>query len=173
MPTWVTLASLIRAKTLSGGLVAHSAAGLPFLLYAGLEVAFVPPRHDAPRRGVVERVRYEGKGAYLVFFEGITSIEVAEMLVGCSCLARRSDVPPHMLSSQHNGLIGYEICDACANVIGTVAEVKGGGAQTLLSVARTDGKGEVLIPLVDAFVTSFDESARRIVVALPDGLLDL
>lgn len=173
MHTWIAVAQLTRTKTLSGGLVARSAAGLPFLLRAGLEVAFVPPRHDAPRRGIVNCVQYDGKDSYLVTFEGINSIESAESLVGCLCLVRRVDVPHDMLLTTGNNLLGYKIYDACENLIGVVTGIETGVAQTLLSVSRAHGKGEVLIPLVDAFIAHFDETAGRIDVVLPDGLLDL
>ena len=49
MRAWTDVAVLARTKNLQGGFVAQSAAGLPFLLSEGLEVAFVPPVSDAPR----------------------------------------------------------------------------------------------------------------------------
>lgn len=173
MRAWVNVAELARTKTLSGGLVARSVPGLPFLLSEGLEVAFVPPRHEGPRRGIVESTKHEGKDAYLVTFEGVRDIDTAELLAGCYCLVRRADLPEDALVAVDDDLAGYEVHDACIGYVGIVEDVLENPGQTLLSVARAGGSGSALIPLVDAFVTGFDDDARRIDVALPDGLLDL
>lgn len=179
MRAWMHAADLARTKTLQGGLVARSAPGLPFLLREGMEVAFVPPQHDAPRRGIVKNVRDEGKGAYLVTFEGVDDIGTAELLAGCGCLVRREDVPEAVSPEEGAGLAGWEVRDVRAGLVGTVRDVLENPGQTLLEVsalprAGSDGGARtVLIPLVDAFVAGIDEEARRIDVDVPDGLLDL
>lgn len=173
MRTWANVAELSKTKTLTGGLVARCVPGLPFLLEEGMEVAFVPPQHDAPRRARVQSVQDAGRGTYLVAFEGIDSIGVAELLVGCSCLVRRVDLPEGALVVETDGLAGFEVHDVRAGLVGTVESVVENPGQSLLSVARTGGGQPVLVPLVDAFVVRFDEDARCIEVDLPDGLLEL
>lgn len=172
MRAWTTAAELVRAKNLSGGLVARSAPGLPFLLSEGMEVAFVPPRHDAPRRALVESVQDEGRGAHLVFFEGVGDIGAAEPLVGCRCLVRRSDLPEDAFAPEGGSLVGFEVHDARHGLVGTVGGVIENPGQVLLSVDRPKA-GPALVPLVDAFVAGLDEGARRIETTLPEGLLDL
>lgn len=172
MRTWANVAELSRTKTLTGGLVARSAPGLPFLLREGMEVAFVPPQHDAPRRARVASVRDEGRGTFLVTFEGVDSIDVAELLAGCHCLVRRADLPEEALVVESEELVGYEVCDSVEGLVGTVAEVVESPGQRLLSIERVSGE-TALVPLVDAFVVSIDDEARRIDVDLPEGLLDL
>ena len=109
MRTWANVAELSKTKTLTGGLVARCAPGLPFLLEEGMEVAFVPPRHDAPRRARVLSVQDAGRDAFLVTFEGVDSIDIAELLVGCSCLVRRADLPESALAAEADGLEGFEV----------------------------------------------------------------
>ena len=109
MRTWANVAELSKTKTLTGGLVARCAPGLPFLLEEGMEVAFVPPRHDAPRRARVLSVQDAGRDAFLVTFEGVDSIDVAELLVGCSCLVRRADLPESALAAEADGLEGLNV----------------------------------------------------------------
>lgn len=138
-----------------------------------MEVAFVPPQHDAPRRARVQSVQDVGKDAYLVAFDGVDSIGVAELLVGCSCLARRADLPEEALAAEADTLVGFEVHDARAGFVGAVESVVENPGQFLLSVARADGGQPVLVPLVDALVVDLDEDARRIDVDLPDGLLEL
>ncbi len=172
MRAWVRAADLARTKTLQGGLVARSAPGLPFLLREGMEVAFVPPQHDAPRRARVMSVQDEGRGA-LVRFDVVESIEDAERLVGCSVLVRRDEVPEAGRAAEPEGLAGFELRDGRSGFSGVVEDVIEHPGQTLLVVGRADGGSAVLVPFVDAFVRGVDEGARRIDVELPDGLLDL
>lgn len=175
MREWANVAELTKTKTLAGGLIARPAPGLPFLLSEGLEVAFVPPQIDAPRRARVASVTVEGRDFHLVMFEGIDSIDVAERLAGCSCLVRRADLPEGVLAlaSEAGGLAGFEVHDQQTGLVGLVEEVVENPGQCLLSVKPAAGGQSVLIPLVDAFVVGLDEDARRIDVALPAGLLDL
>lgn len=175
MRAWMNVAELARTKTLQGGLVARSAPGLPFLLREGMEVAFVPPQHDAPRRGVVKSVRDEGRGAYLVAFEGVDGIADAELLSSCRCLVRRSDIPEGAVPVEGEGLVGWEVRDKRFGLVGRVCDLVENPSQTLLEIAADDAgvPRTVLIPLVDAFVVGFDEDERRIDVDVPEGLLDL
>ncbi len=180
----------------------QSAAGLPFLLSEGLEVAFVPPALDAPRRACVESVQMRDDRTAFVTFAGICSIDVAERLAGCSCLARRADLPEGELEAQEVDWTGWEVHDASAGLIGSVSCILEMPGQMLLEVAAAPGFFEarhadlqqadsfecsvqadsgkhadeprmILIPLVDEFVVSVDEDDRRIDVDVPSGLLDL
>lgn len=170
MHDWVNVAELIKPKSLQGGLVARCAPGLPFLLRVGLEVAFVPPALDAPRRGVVVEVREQPSGSYLVSFDTVDGIEAAEALAGRSCLARRFDLPIGFDEQVDEGIIGYAVIDDEAGQVGKVAEVIDNRAQQLILV---DGAfGEVLVPFVDAIVLSVDDERKTVVTCMPSGLLD-
>lgn len=193
MHTWANVAKLTETKARSGGLVARCAAGLPFLLSEGIEVAFVPPVLDAPRRGRVTAVRPLGEGEAAVTFDSVGSIDVAEQLVGCCCLVRRDELSAEdrrALEEAELDLAGFQVWDAKAGFVGTVLCVVDNPAQSLLSVSRAaapdapseaaaaaDGarstSPEVLIPFVDELVTCIDVEAGRIDVNVPHGLLDL
>lgn len=173
MRSWVNVAALAKPKNLDGGLVARSAAGLPFLLKEGMEVAFVPPALDAPRRARVESVAMRGENEALVFFEGVTSIEAAEKLAGGYCLARRADVPEEaLLGADAFNWNGWQVEDAVCGRVGTVACVEERPGQLMMTVACEDGT-EALIPLVDEFIVEIDELAQIIHMNLPTGLLEL
>lgn len=149
----------------------RSAAGLPFLLEEGLEVAFVPPVLDAPRRARVREVTEQGNDV-VVFFEGVEDRTTAEMLAGCHCLVRRADLPEDALAIGSHGLVGWTARDEAAGFSGTVADVVENPGQVLLQLAGSDGR-TVLVPLVDEFVAGFDEDAREIALRAPAGLYDL
>ena len=172
MSTWIRIAELVKAKHLKGGLVAHSVAGLPFLLDEGLSVAFVPPQIDAPRQGIVTDVHEEAKG-FVVCFDSVTDAAAAEALAGCYCLARREDLPEDVVELTEGGIEGFSVIDSVAGAIGTAASINEMPGQNLLEVSRPDGRDPVLIPLVDEFIDGIDEDSRTIFVTVPAGLLDL
>lgn len=175
MREWIDVATLAHTKNLDGGLVARAASGLPLLLSEGARVALVPPVLDAPRDVTVARVAPRSKGEALVFFEEVTAAEVAEQLVGCHCLMRRAEVDPALLREAAPSLPsweGWSVHDVRAGYVGEVTDVEDRPLQPLLAVARPDG-ATALIPLVDEFVVSVDEDARRIELDCPAGLLDL
>ena len=173
MRAWKYVADLAAPRHLQGGLVAHAAPGLPFLLEEGMEVAFVPPQHDAVRRGRVTSVREDSYGGFAVTFDTVADVRQAGRLAGLRVLARREDLPDEASWAAQDGLVGWQVRDVSAGLVGTVAEVLESPGQLLLSVERPGGGRAVLVPLVDAFVVGLDEEAARIDMALPDGLLEL
>lgn len=171
MRAWTHVADLVKPKNLQGGLVARRVAGLPFLLFEGLEVAFVPPVLDAPRRGVVEEVRPLGDEAYFVRFDSVATIDDASALAGCSCLARRADLPEDLGEEAPGLLLGYTVFDDEQGEIGQVVEVVENPGQWLLSIEGP--RGALLVPFVEPIVCGIDEDERIIEIDAPEGLLDL
>lgn len=174
MRGWVQIAYLAKTKNLSGGLVARGAAGLPSLLYDGLEVALVPPQLDAPRNVHVASAVECAENEALVIFSEVGDLSVAERIVGCSCLVREDAVDLSLLE-EAAGLpdwSGWRVEDAGAGFAGEVVSLDDRAMQPLLVVRAVDGR-DVLVPLVDEFVEEVDEEARLIRLACPNGLLDL
>jgi 16S rRNA processing protein RimM len=68
-------------------------------------------------------------------------------------------------------LVGLTVVDGSGTTLGSISEVVH-GAQDLLVVCRVDGR-HVMIPFVGALVPQVDVAGGRLVVDLPDGLLDL
>lgn len=177
MRTWIDVARLTQAKNLSGGLVAHSAPGLPLLLSEGMELALVPPVLDAPRRVRVSRVTPRGRDEALLHFAEVRDIETAQMLVGCRCLARRAELRERCAEDGAEPesfalLAGWTVADEAAGRVGVVLRVEERPAQSLLVVGRDDGE-EVLVPLVEEFIVGIDERRELVELRCPEGLLDL
>ncbi|WP_172135889.1 ribosome maturation factor RimM [Adlercreutzia sp. ZJ473] len=174
MRSWIDVATLAHTKNLNGGLVARAASGLPLLLSEGVRVALVPPVLDAPRDVTVARVVPRSEDEALVFFEEVETADMAELLVGCHCLMRRDevDLSSSDVASDLPSWEGWSVHDVRAGHVGEVEVVEDRPLQPLLVVARPDGSS-ALIPLVEEFVVSIDEDARRIELDCPAGLLDL
>lgn len=189
MSDWANVASLGKPKNLKGGLLAYAREGLPFLLSEGMEVIFVPPVLRIPRGGKVISVVDAGSGAYLVQFDSIDSIDLAEHLQDHFCLVRKTDLPEDY-ENMTRSFIGFKVVDAEGSLIGEVIDIQENPAHPLLVVERvsdgfTSAEGQsrskdvsdrissIQIPFVDDFVVNIDDAKSEIMMDLPDGMLDL
>jgi ribosomal 30S subunit maturation factor RimM len=68
-------------------------------------------------------------------------------------------------------LIGCRVETRGGDHVGTVTDVEGTVDRSRLVV--TGARGEILIPLANEICTTIDPAGKRIVVAPPEGLLDL
>lgn len=143
MRAWKDVAELVTTKTLNGGLVARCAPGLPFLLSEGMEVAFVPPRLEAPRSARVCSVSMQASDGAIVSFEGIDSVEVAGALVGCRCLVRRDCLPELDKADgfDSDALFGFQVIDEREGLLGTLQGIQTLPGQRLLEVKRAGAQG--------------------------------
>lgn len=170
MQLWARVAELTKVKTQKGGFAVRCAAGLPFLLEPGMQVSFVPPQIDAPRRAVVESVAMTGESEALVHFDALRCRDVAERLRGCSVLVRRDCLPDGALEGPAS-VVGYAVRDERFGELGLVADVVQNPAHSLLQVEGPGG--EVLVPCVEEFILAIDDDLRVVETRIPDGLLDL
>ena len=104
---------------------------------------------------------------------GIDSISDAERLVGADvCIPLEERPAPAEGEYYQTDLIGCEVVDGQGTRLGTVEAWQEYGGPSLLEIRTTDGR-EVLIPFAKSICKAIDLSAKRIVVDLPEGLLDL
>lgn len=111
-------------------------------------------------------------GRPVLGFEGVSTIEQAEGLVG-----RELRVPEETLQPLGEGMYYLHQLAGCAVSttggahVGTVAKVDGGIGSSRLVIEGE--RGEILVPLASEICVEIDVDAKRIVIAPPDGLLDL
>lgn len=171
MGAWVRVARVAKTRNLEGNLVVQAITGLPFLLSEGMEVRFVPPTLKGPRSAVVREL-YQSKGnSCEVSFDGVDTVEDADLLIGSYCLVRRDSLPEIDYTQTPSALAGWHVRDVEYGDLGEIAEVIENPGQSLLSVQGE--RGEILIPVVDAFIRSIDEDERVVGTSIPAGLLDL
>ena len=108
----------------------------------------------------------------LVRFEGVDAIEAAEAL-GKAELRVPADTLTALPEGtyHHHDMVGCEVVAEDGTAIGVVTGVDGHRVASHLVVQGR--RGEVLVPLAESICVGFDLEARRITVALPEGLLDL
>ncbi len=177
MDPWVNIAGLLKAKNNEGGLSVKQTGGLPFLLQPGMEVTFVPPVLRMPRTAVVEQVVETGQGRHMVYFDSIMDRTQAEKLEGHFCLVPKAALPEGFDQQQGSGLVGFNVVDEQAGLVGVVVDVLENPAHPLLEV-RPQAEGaqqaeSVFIPLVEEFIVEVDAEANTLSMSLPEGLLDL
>ena len=130
-------------------------------------------RFEVPKQLVLEQIRWhQGRG--IAQFENIYDRNVAEELRGVYLQVDSADValpddPDEFLDHQ---LIGLRVESADGTLHGTVDRIDHAPASDMI-VLRKAGGGTALIPFVTAMVPTVDVAGGRIVVDLPEGLLDL
>ena len=119
----------------------------------------------------IDSVRFH-QGRPVIGFDGVATMNDAEALTGAVLLVPASALAPLPPGTYYrHDLVGCEVRDEADRVIGRVARVDGPLERSHLVI---DGpRGEVMLPLVEEFCRRVDVAGRVIVVAPPDGLLDL
>lgn len=113
----------------------------------------------------------EHDGRWVLGFEGVDSIDAAESWRG-----QELRVPIERLRTLEPGsfyvhdLIGCLVDTLAGERVGVVGKVDTATGVPMLVVA---GRGEVLVPFIDAICRTVDLGARRIVIDPPTGLVEL
>ena len=115
----------------------------------------------------------EHKGLVLVTAEGVTDRDQAELLRGRSVLVREEDLPD-LGDNEHYyyQMIGCRIVLEDETDIGELKGYYETGEQDTW-VIENDDRTEILLPAVPEFVLDVDLDSEVIVIAPPEGLLDL
>ncbi len=116
------------------------------------------------------------KGGIVLHFAGVDSISAAEGLAGFYVAVPRAErIALAGGETYIDDLIGCTLVDVSgANLspVGSIADVdRTAGPVPLLIVRRP--AGEVLVPFAKSYLRRIDLDARRIEMALPEGLVDL
>jgi 16S rRNA processing protein RimM len=122
---------------------------------------------------LVESTRWHS-GRLLVRFAGVSDRSAAEalrstLLVADSITSARSESTDEFWD---HDLIGLDAVMTDGVLVGQVTDVLHPPGSDLLVIGRPTG-AELLIPFVAEIVPSVDLSTRRVVIAPPEGLLDL
>jgi 16S rRNA processing protein RimM len=194
-PRWVLVARILRARGNKGEVAAEILTDFPERL-TRLRDVFVghADGKNEPRRISLKSswLSQNHRGQAVFHFEGVESISEAEKfrglevllpfeqrvtlpagqyfvsdLIGCSVFENPAFVP--IVSSSPCSLA------EAPSLLGTVRDVQFPGEEIsgtpLLEVETS--RGEIMIPLAVDICTRIDTAARRIDVALPEGLRDL
>lgn len=118
----------------------------------------------------VTRCRIDNKGRALTALEGIFDRDAAEALRGAEVAVDAEDLPA--LAADHfyvHDLVGCRVEDLAGNELGEVVAVVN-GPQDLLEIEH--GGERSLLPMARELVPYVNVDERRVVVDVPDGLLE-
>jgi 16S rRNA processing protein RimM len=123
---------------------------------------------------------WDHKGRVILKFAGVDSISEAETLIGCEIQISREDraelEPGAVYVSDLKDCAVLVIEAGGEREIGRVDNVVfGAGEAPLLMVRQGEKKSgkEYLIPFAEEYIQSSDLDAKRIVMVLPEGMLEL
>ena len=129
--------------------------------------------YKVPAELTLESLRWH-QGRVIAQFEGVHDRNVAEALRGVllqvdSESVAASDDPDEFHDHQ---LVGLSVVSVGGDVLGEVDRIDHAPSSDLI-VLKKAGGGTALIPFVSQMVPTVDLAAGRVLVDLPEGLLDL
>jgi len=104
-------------------------------------------------------------------FEDYETIEKVTEFV--NCLVFLTSTPTGNGTADNlTDLEGYSVLSVDNTLIGVVFELIRNPGQWLLSI-KSEANKEILIPLHDDFIESIDHNGKKLVMDIPEGLIDL
>ncbi len=169
MAAYLKLGKILSAHGLTGELLLEHTLGKASSLKK-IEVLFIEDYKKALLPYFVTSSRKKTADAVFISLEGINTRERAQQLV-----SRAVWIPEelyHQLASKNApaNLLGYQIVENDKE-IGLITEVIEQPQQLVCKVFIQEQ--EVLIPLHEDTLLSIDHAAKKVIVQLPDGLLDI
>jgi len=169
-PSFIAIARIARPRGNRGEVLADSHTDFParFDLLKDVWLSFP----DGRRELFTLEECWEHKGRRVLKFAGVDSISAAEGLAGAwvEIPAGQAVVLPEGCYFDHD-LTDCEVYDGQGKILGTVTQVLriAGNNQLLVRGAE----GEFFVPATEAICRDISIERKRIVVELPEGLIDL
>lgn len=192
--TWAWLARIRRPQGRKGEVFADILTDFPEKFSTRRRLFLIP--EAAPQRGARQNVQpaarpevreaeltnhWLHKGGIVLHFAGVDSISAAEELAGLIVAIPQTERATLGEGEAYIGdLIGCTLVDVAQTetagtepvAIGEITDVDlSAGPVALLVVAGASG--ELLIPFAKSYLRKIDLEARRVEMALPEGLLDI
>lgn len=173
---WTVLARIRRAQGRKGEVLADILTDFPEKFSERTRLWLIPENGSASPRQVELINHWPHKGGIVLHFAGVDSISAAEELAGLIVAIPRSQRMPLAEDEAYiSDLIGCALIDIAGAApvhVGEIEDVdRSAGPVALLVVRGT--KGEILIPFAKTYMRKIDLEARRVEMALPEGLVDL
>lgn len=109
----------------------------------------------------------ESNNGLIVNLEDVLAIEKAKLLLGKKVFIDAALVEEEEVSEW----LGFEVIDKQYGSLGIITSSSDNGSQQLINLLFK-GK-EIILPLVDDFIESIDETAKKLYFNAPEGLIDV
>jgi 16S rRNA processing protein RimM len=140
-------------------------------LYENMESVFVELNKNLVPFFIIESSLH--KNDFLrVKFEDVATEADADAIMGCELYLPLSFLPK--LAGEkfyYHEVIGFEVEDQRLGVVGKIVSINDSTAQPLFEVLN--GEVEMLIPMIDQFLVKIDRENKKVVMNLPEGLVEM
>jgi len=178
-PEWAWLARIRRTQGRKGEVFADILTDFPEKFAERRQLWLLSEKAPAaPAREVELIAHWPHKGGIVLHFAGIDSISAAETLIGLIVtIPREQRVQLGEDEAYVGDLIGCTLVDVAGSepaVVGEIEDVDRTAGPVALLVVRAAGKAdEILVPFAKSYLRKIDLGAKRVEMALPEGLIDL
>lgn len=140
-------------------------------LYENLESMFVEcGKHLVPF--FIENSSLHKNDFLRVSFEDVKNEEEADAVLGNHVYLPLKMLPKLSGNKFYfHEVIGFEVEDKRLGIVGEIQSINDSSAQPLFEVLN-DGV-EILIPMIDHFLVKIDRENRKVVMDLPEGLIEM
>lgn len=128
----------------------------------------------------INSVRPKASFTRLVIIDGIESEQDAKDVCGQSVYALKNELPEALIDTEDDGrfyisdLVGFDVLLSDGTKIGKVMDYDDSTDNVLLIVQpETEVSKRIFIPIADEFVDDLQLDNRKIVLDLPDGLVNI
>ena len=135
-----------------------------------IKVIFLEEKKDELLPYFIEAARKKGEDDLYLKLEGIDSKEAASKFMRREVWMKEEEVQIHTRKNNPIGWVGYHVVDKGKD-LGPILEIIEQPHQ-VLGRLEIDSK-EVLIPINDQTLEKIDHKTRRLLLNLPDGLLEV
>lgn len=165
----IRIGKIVATHGLGGDVIITHLAGKKAWLKAGDSI-FVALRKDSYIPFFVSSVKSVLPDELIIRFEDTDTVEAAKKLISKELFVEE-DILAKSGADSPLLWIGFQMIDATAGEIGLIKDVYQTRNQWL---AEVNYKGaEVLVPLIAPILQKSDVKAKKVFVALPDGLLEV
>lgn len=169
MTNYCSIGKLVATFGLSGEMILKHHLGKKTAL-KGLETMFIEKNKDELLPYFIQSVKIKNEEEVYVKIEGIDSKESARTLIQKQVWLPDEEFQKYAGKSSAISLLGYHIISDNTD-LGEILEVIEQPHQLLCRISL-DGK-EALIPVHQETLEKIDKKSRRVLVNLPEGLLDI
>lgn len=172
--SWLEVGKIVGVQGLKGEVRVYPNSDFPERFEVpGLRWLLRPEATEPEQIELLSGRYLNGKGLYVLRFEGVSDRTQAEALKNCRLLVPESDRPPLEEGEFHvSDLLGLKVFDqATQALVGTVVDVFAAG-NDLLEVELSESGSKKLIPFVEEIVPVVDLQQRRVEITPPAGLIE-
>ena len=169
MTNYCNIGKLVATFGLKGELILRHSLGKKTAL-KGLETVFIETIKDEMLPFFIEHAKVKSAEEIYLKLEGLETKESSQKLVQKQVWLTEEEFHKHAGKSAPISLLGFHIVDQGTD-LGEILEVIEQPHQLLCRILHNNK--EALIPVHEASLEKIDKKNRKVLVNLPDGLLDI